>query len=232
MCWKVHSVRWGSGTVEIEAGERLFRAPRAVITLPLPLLQSGAVNFDPKLSTKQKAGMRLEMGAVVRVVLRFRERFWKDIQVGDKRLDNLSFLHSDNRDFPTWWSTMPHALPMLVGWSGGPHGLALTHKTGEEIVDCAGSAVAELLHVSVNEVRKMTTEGHFHNWQKDPFSLGAYSYTCVGGIDAARELARPLQGTLFFAGEATEFNGRQGTVDGAIASGHRAAKEILDGLQT
>jgi monoamine oxidase len=34
--------------------------------------------------------------------------------------------------------------------------------------------------------------------------------------------------TLFFAGEATDVTGNNGTVHGAIASGKRAAQEILN----
>ena len=40
-------------------------------------------------------------------------------------------------------------------------------------------------------------------------------------------LARPIDNTLFFAGEATDVSGHNGTVHGAIASGNRAAAEIL-----
>ena len=48
---------------------------------------------------------------------------------------------------------------------------------------------------------------------------------------AQEALARPLETTLFFAGEATDTAGHNGTVHGAIASGRRAAKEILHGFQ-
>jgi monoamine oxidase len=39
-------------------------------------------------------------------------------------------------------------------------------------------------------------------------------------------LGRPIEDTLFFAGEATDTDGHNGTVHGAIASGKRAAREI------
>jgi monoamine oxidase len=48
----------------------------------------------------------------------------------------------------------------------------------------------------------------------------------VGGLSAQRALARPCEGTLFFAGEATDAE-EMGTVAGAIASGRRAARQIL-----
>jgi monoamine oxidase len=64
-----------------------------------------------------------------------------------------------------------------------------------------------------------------HDWQRDPFSRGAYSYAAVGGRAAHRALGRPVESTLFFAGEATSSD-QTGTVAGAIESGRRAAKEI------
>jgi monoamine oxidase len=64
-----------------------------------------------------------------------------------------------------------------------------------------------------------------HDWQKDPFSRGAYTYVGVGGRGAPRGLARPVQGTLYFAGEATSEE-EMGTVAGAIASGLAAARKL------
>jgi monoamine oxidase len=67
-----------------------------------------------------------------------------------------------------------------------------------------------------------------HDWNADPFSRGAYSYLTVGGADARGVLAEPLDGALFFAGEATSTDGQGGTVNGALQTGLRAAAEVLD----
>ena len=67
----------------------------------------------------------------------------------------------------------------------------------------------------------------WHDWQADPRALGAYSYVLAGGSRARRALARPLEQTLFFAGEACDVEGEAGTVGGALASGRRAAREVL-----
>ncbi|MBV8340280.1 MAG: FAD-dependent oxidoreductase, partial [Candidatus Eremiobacteraeota bacterium] len=56
---------------------------------------------------------------------------------------------------------------------------------------------------------------------------GAYSYVTVGGADARADLAAPVDGTLFFAGEATSIHGQGGTVNGAIVTGERAAAEVV-----
>ena len=65
-----------------------------------------------------------------------------------------------------------------------------------------------------------------HDWQADPHARGGYSYVRVGGTGAREELAAPLEETLYFAGEATHTE-QSGTVGGALASGLRAAEEIL-----
>ncbi len=58
----------------------------------------------------------------------------------------------------------------------------------------------------------------------------AYSYQRVGAANATDVLARPLKRTLFFAGEATGTGGSTGTVDGAIGTGRRAAKQLMRAL--
>ena len=72
----------------------------------------------------------------------------------------------------------------------------------------------------------------WHDWASDPYARGAYSYPLVGGANAARELGRPVEKTLFFAGEATCPPPANGTVEGAIESGERVAKEILSNTRS
>lgn len=72
---------------------------------------------------------------------------------------------------------------------------------------------------------------HAHPWSCDPFSRGAYSYAAVGGQSGPEELARPIEDTLFFAGEATHAT-LGGTVAGAIARGRRAADEVRRSLSS
>jgi monoamine oxidase len=69
---------------------------------------------------------------------------------------------------------------------------------------------------------------YLHNWQTDPFARGAYSYLAVGGNDARSALAAPLEDTLFFAGEATDTQDEAATVTGALQSGDRAAREVME----
>ena len=65
------------------------------------------------------------------------------------------------------------------------------------------------------------------SWSADPWTLGSYSYLPVGATPRLRRtLATPVADRLFFAGEATD-TGDPATVQGAIASGQRAAAQVL-----
>ena len=64
-------------------------------------------------------------------------------------------------------------------------------------------------------------------WRADPWARGAYSYLAPGASSATRRtLAAPVDDRLFFAGEATDVD-HPATVHGALASGRRAAAEVL-----
>jgi monoamine oxidase len=68
----------------------------------------------------------------------------------------------------------------------------------------------------------------WHDWFADSYARGAYAYVGIGGEMSPHDLARPIQDTLYFAGEVTAPDGHMGTVHGAIASGRRAAREIIE----
>ena len=164
------------------------------------------------------------VGSVVRVVFRLRERLWAPEH------DDLSFLHSSDPDFPTWWTNYPMRTPVIVGWRGGPGARRLSQLPVELLESRAVTSLARQLRISRQRLRSLVEGFWTHDWEHDPFARGAYSYVTVGGTDATAALARPLRRTLFFAGEAVQTEGGTGTVDGAISSGRRAAKQVLRAL--
>lgn len=238
----VSEISWRAGRVELKVRpadglERTsFCAARAVVTLPLGVLKAppdevGGVRFVPELPDKTEALGRLEMGHVVRVTLRFRDRFWErgatTFGAGDVNPAELAFIHTDIEPVSTWWTAAPLRASLLTGWAGGPLAEELCRKGEGAVLDGALDSLAELFGVARGAVEDLLEASYFHNWSADPFSRGAYSYVGVNGLEAQKTLARPVQGTLFFAGEATECEGGNATVEGAIASGRRAARELL-----
>jgi monoamine oxidase len=159
-------------------------------------------------------------------VLVFRRRFWDRLVRGGKGLSAASFLFSDDERFPTWWSSLPARAPMLTAWVAGPRA-EIGASANAALLRRALDALTDLLDIDPARLRTELVSWHAHDWTRDPHSRGAYSYVPVGGLDAPRALAEPVRGTLFFAGEATDTSGHTGTVHGAIASGQRAAREVL-----
>lgn len=237
----VNTVTWSKNQVKIIARcqhqERIYIAPRALITLPLGVLQSkpkqtGAVRFSPLLAEKQRALKQLIMGQVIRVTLRFRECFWDEItpQDASQSLSNMTFLFSQDKIFPTWWTAFPARAPVITAWSASRHAKALIGHPQAFIIREAVAALARVLPVKKKTLKDLLQAAYVHDWQSDPFSRGAYSYVRAGGDKAEQLLAKPLQNTLFFAGEATATDGHYGTVHGAMTSGDRAAQEMLRNL--
>lgn len=235
----VQQIHWGSEGIEISAhtddGHKSFSAPRVLITIPLGVLQTapeqpGGMRFIPDLpDTKKNALAHLAMGKVMHVTLRFRHRFWEELRPGNrsKTLSGMRFLFSQEAWFPTWWTTLPERLPIIIGWAPFHWAAELSEADESLVFSSACERLRSLLHMGEQEIEQLVESASWHDWMNDPFTRGAYSYVKVGGDSAQADLAAPVGTKLFFAGEATDTSGYPGTVHGAIASGKRAAKEII-----
>jgi len=236
----VTQVRWARRRVEVayrtlwQARPRVLRAGAAVVTLPVGVLKAdpeepGGVRFLPALDAKRRALAAFAEARVQKVVLRFRDAFWEDPSFVRRRADGArapQYFHDPDAAFPTWWTSAPVASPLMTGWAGGPAAARLVPDATGAPLGAALDAVAGVLGVTRSFAADRLDGVAYHDWSSDPWSRGAYTFLRVGGASAPSALARPLEDTLFFAGEAT--NGDEsGTVSGAIASGQRAAREIV-----
>jgi monoamine oxidase len=234
----VTEIAWNPSTEEVTAQSpdqpqhASTRAEAAVITLPLGVLQaplgtSGAVCFRPELTEKADALKQLEMGTAIRLVLCFRHCFWTDPKLVRSPMPDMSFLSSPEELFPTWWSSVSGETATLTGWCGGVRAEQLSGRGNAAIMERGLQVLHRLFGVPVETLRDLVQVSFVHDWQSDPYCRGAYSYALADNKEAAHRLAAPVRNTLFFAGEATDFSGHNGTVHGAIASGQRAATELL-----
>jgi monoamine oxidase len=219
----VREVRWQRGRVELDAGERIAAA-RAIVTAPLGVLQSGAITIRPEPPRFREALDGMEMGNVYRITLRFREAVWRM----NPELERMSFLFSEDERMPTFWTAYPMQAPLITGWAAGPRAEQYFGRGGEYVRNQALDTLSWLLKIDRALLAGKLDAWYLHDWHADPFAGGAYSYIKVGGMEAPRILAEPVEDTLYFAGEATDFAGHGGTVHAAIASGLRAAQAILD----
>jgi monoamine oxidase len=231
----VRRIDWRPGRVEVRVArpekEATFVARRALTTLSLGVLQAmpESLRFVPNLPADKHAALdKLAMGKVARITLCFRQCFWRELRAtfDNRSLSNLSFLFSRDRRFPTWWTQMPEIVPMITGWAAARS--AESFETGDRnaVVAAAVDSLSSLLLLDRSQVQALLVASYYHDWDRDPFSRGAYSYVKAGGEGSQKALAAPVEDTLFFAGEASDTTGHNGTVHGAIASGRRAAEEI------
>jgi monoamine oxidase len=214
---RVTRIAWNEEGVRVadaSGGEHVART--AIVTVPLPLLQDEtALALEPEIPALRAAARRLVMGHVLRVTVAVRERFW------ERTTKELSFVHAPTRPITVWWTQHPIAAPVLTGWTGGPPALALSR--GGDVESTTIGELAHAFRMRRGRMERLVESLHWHDWSSDPNTLGAYSYTGVGGTSAPRTLARAFGGTLLFAGEATEGD-TQGTVEGALASAKRAVR--------
>jgi monoamine oxidase len=144
---------------------------------------------------------------------------------------DTAFFHARGLTVPTWWTMLPLRAPLLTGWAGGPDAAGLSGRDDAYVLDHALDSLATILGISRRRIESRLQQAIVNDWQSDPFARGAYSYVPVGGAGARKKLAKPVAGTLFFAGEATNYDGQPGTVAGAIAAGYRAAREVEAALE-
>jgi monoamine oxidase len=221
----VRHLRWKPGHVEATTDTHTVAAQRAIITIPLGVLQHGTLAIEPRPGDILTAASQLRMGNAFRITLRFCEPFWKTLP--SRPIEDLSFLFSFGEMPPVWWTTHPHPSALLTGWVGGPRSAALAILSSAALADRACSTLAHIFGLRTAQVRELLLDCYTHDWRNDPFSLGAYSYVAAGGLDAPRQLTQPVSNTLFFAGEHTDTTGHWGTVHAAMRSGLRAAQQIL-----
>jgi monoamine oxidase len=222
----VREIRWQRGSVEVVTTAGRFIAGRAIITLPLAILQCDAVTISPRPDSVLNAAGLLRMGQARRFTLLFKERFWEHLPP-QPALRELSFLFAFSEMPPVWWTQHPNASHSITGWTGGPRSGALAGLDENELCRRACATLSRIFSIDENNICNMLRGFYSHDWQQDPYALGAYSYVATGGLDASRQMSEPVEQTLFFAGEHTDTTGHWGTVHAAVRSGLRAARQIL-----
>ena len=239
----VQRVVWKRGAVSVNVRDQAgtssqMQSDRAVITVPLGVLQTEIIDFEPRPADTLLHAHRLAMGAVVRVILMFRRRFWcaqpwaSRLPRIERELAELSFLFTPSELPSTWWTPMPRDAPMLTAWVGGPRAEALQRMTvpgsrPHALLNRCLATLAKVFKLPLAELENLLVSWHTHDWQGDEYARGAYSYVPAGALDAPERMARPVENTLYFAGEHTDTSGHWGTVHAALATGARAAHQVL-----
>jgi monoamine oxidase len=212
---EVHSIGQGAEGVSIQTREgRRHRGDAAIVTLPLGVLQSGRVSFNPPLPVEKREALALmRMAGLEKVAFRFPSRFWSGTIWNAGKVPG---------GFPVFNDfTENTGAPMLICHYGGSFAKSMRTRSSEERAKAAYSTLQDLMGRDIPK----PLASHATRWSSDAFALGSYSYPVLGACPGHWEsLAAPF-GRLGFAGEHTWWP-HFGTAHGAMLSGWREAKRL------
>jgi len=193
-----------------------WRARAAVVALPLGVLQSGTVAFEPGLDAlKGDALAGLRTGPVIKLVYRLAAPPF-DPAAG------VEAVYARGTP-PMWWTSSPAGAETPV-WTGFVSGAGAADLLRLEPDVALRRALAALEEAAGRPLS--FTRGRVVAWPDDPWACGGYSHVVPGHRGARERLAAPTP-PLYWAGEATAPEGCAATVHGALRSGARAAREVL-----
>ena len=214
-----HGEEGASVRVSTPEKDEILPADRVLVTLPLGVLKSGQVDFQPELPVnKAMAVDQLGNGRLEKLFLRFDEVFWGDAEV-------LVHLGTEQGTWFHWYAGQRVlGEPILISRNGGSAADFLAEMGEEEVVEHAMASLRVMFKKAPDPL-----DHHLTRWSEDPFARGGFSFNAIGSSDHERVvLGDPVGERLFFAGEATEVE-HTGTVHGALLSGLREADRILSG---
>jgi monoamine oxidase len=206
--------------VRIETSQGALTADKIIITVPTNLIADETIRFHPALPDKIDAAANLPLGLADKVML---------------ALDEAEALPSEgNLRAATMRTEMgtyhlrPFGQPCIEGFFGGRFAKAL-EDAGDGAI--AAHSIDEIVSLLGSDYRRKLKPLKESRWAHDPFARGSYSHALPGHSTKRAVLAAPVDGRLFFAGEATSPNFFS-TAHGAHDSGVRAAQEVVEAIST
>jgi monoamine oxidase len=194
-------------------------ADRVVLALPLSILKTVDFTRAGFSAAKIRAIQDEKMGTNSKLNIQFTGRPWSDQkQSGDSSSDMITGA--------TWQASYQGKTPAwLLALNNRDYGSAAAHGLAPAAVIAETNTAIDKLWAGAS-AKEINGQFYLDNWPADPWVKGSYAFygingfTTIGGAEAARE------GGVHFAGEHTAPYTKRGTMDGAVQSGERCAKEI------
>lgn len=194
-------------------------ADRVVIGIPFSVLRNVDYTRAGFSAAKSLAIQNEKMGTNAKLNIQFNGQPWSDLkQSGDSSSDlatGVTWQASYQAKSPAW----------LLALNNRNYGSAPAHGLAPAAVIAETNAAINTLWPAASG-REIAGQFYLDNWPADPWVRGSYSFygpggfTTIGGAEAGRE------GAVHFAGEHTAPYPKRGTMDGAVQSGERCAREI------
>nr|OQO22047.1 hypothetical protein B0A51_09709 [Rachicladosporium sp. CCFEE 5018] len=210
-------------------------ADEIVVTAPLGVLKSEAIDFDPPLPHwKMGAIDRMGFGLLNKVVLVYNEPFWDEsrdmfgLLNEAEHADSLNPSHYERqrgRFYLIWNASKTSGRPVLIALMAGH----AAHQAEVTDTSTLVNEVTDRLRRVFSPSVPLPQEVIVTRWKQDPFTRGTYSFVAPRTQPQDYDLMAKSVGNLHFAGEAT-CGTHPATVHGAFLSGLRAAADVMEGL--
>lgn len=201
--------------LRIETTLGTLTADKVIVTVPTNLIADEAIRFHPALPDKIEAASKLPLGLADKVVLALED--------ADSLPKEGNLRAATMRTEMGTYHLRPFGQPCVEGFFGGRFARALEDEGDGAI---AAYSIDEIVSFLGNDFRRKLKPLRESRWARDPFARGSYSHALPGYANKRAVLAAPMDGRLFFAGEATSPHFFS-TAHGALDSGERAAREVL-----
>jgi monoamine oxidase len=204
-------------TVEVAGGEQ-FTGRSVLVTVSTGVLSAGKIAFSPPLPDWKRAAIAgLPMGLLDKVVLEFK----RDIFESEKPSTWVLYDGPGTDDIA--FVVKPMGAPMAVAFYGGKQAAAFEDQGETAATAHAKDALKKKYGA---RVESEFSHSAFTSWGKTQWTLGSYSAALPGASKMHAELARPIDGVLFFAGEACGRPVFNGSFAGAYESALSASGDI------
>jgi monoamine oxidase len=204
----------GTG-LAIETALGTATADAVILTVPTPVIAAQGIGFRPELTDKAAVASVLPLGLADKLVMA--------VDTPEMLPMDGHLIGNPNVTATGSYHLRPFGRPLIEGFFGG----RLAHE-----LEAAGPgaffdfAVAELVELFGSGIRARLRPLVETGWARDPFARGSYSYALPGHADARAALAAPVDGRIFFAGEACSRRDFT-TAHGAYLTGIEAADEVI-----
>lgn len=215
----VRRIEHSGRDVRVETGRGTMTADAVIVTIPSALIAREAILFAPSLPEKIDAAAQLPLG--------HDDKLFLSLDRADEFEKDSRLFGRTDRTGTGAYHMRPFGRPLIECYFGGSLAEALERGGSQAFFDFAKGELVDLLG---SDFAKRITPIAEHSWGTDPFAGGAYSYAKPGYADSRAKLAAPVDGRLFFAGEACSTEDFS-TAHGAYLSGVAAAEALLGGRQ-
>ncbi|KAL8506190.1 hypothetical protein ACS0TY_017164 [Phlomoides rotata] len=208
--------------LDIRLGHRRWENIAAIVAVPLGVLKSNCITFEPRLPEWKEAAINdLGIGMENKIVLHFDKVFWPNVDffgvVAETTYECSYFLNLHRAT----------GHPVLICMPAGQLARDIEKMFDEAAADFAFKQLQRILPNASAPIQYLVS-----HWGIDKNSLGSYSYDRVGKSHELYERLRIPVDNLFFAGEATSMD-YPGSVHGAYSTGLMAAEDckmrVLEG---